>query len=101
MRAKRETLYIKDDDDSWNKEKETVKKMIDKSIQEISRKSVRSLIDWKSINDDYNDMNSEFSNMCIHIQKHSMAGDSRDKVYPKVMKKIAHSAPLTREDVVK
>ena len=44
--TKRETLYIKDDD-SWNKEKETVKKMIDKSIQEISRKSVRSLMDQR------------------------------------------------------
>ena len=75
--------------------------MIDKSIQEISRKSVRSLMDWKSINDDYNDMNSEFSNKCIHIQKHSMAKDNRDKLYPKVMKKLAHSATLTREDIVK
>ena len=98
--TKRETLYIKDDD-TWNKEKETVKKMIDKSIQEISRKSVRSLMDWKSTNDDYNDINSEFSNKCIHIQKHSMAGDDRDKLYPKVMKKLAHSATLTREDIVK
>ena len=33
--------------------------------------------------------------------KHSMAGDNRDKLYPKVMKKLAHSATLTREDIVK
>ena len=69
--TKRDTLYIKNDD-NWNKEKETVKEMIDKSIQEISRKSVRSLMDWKSINDDYNDINSDFSNKCIHIQKNSI-----------------------------
>lgn len=100
MRAKRETLYIKNDD-NWNKEKETVKEIIDKSIQEISRKSVCSLMDWKSNNDDYNNINSDFSNKCVHIQRHSMAGDSRDKVYPKVMKKIAYSATLTRQDVVK
>jgi len=98
--TKRDTLYIKNDD-NWNKEKETVKEIIDKSIQEISRKSVCSLMDWKSINDDYNNINSDFSNKCVHIQRHSMAGDSRDKVYPKVMKKIAHSATLTREDIVK
>lgn len=98
--TKRETLYIKNDD-NWNKEKETVKEIIDKSIQEISRKSVCSLMDWKSINHDYNNINSDFSNKCVHIQRHSMAGDSRDKVYPKVMKKIAHSATLTRQDIVK
>ena len=94
--TKRDTLYIKNDD-TWNKEKDTVKKMLDKSIQEVSRKSVRSLMDWKADNDeDYKDINSEFSNKCIYMQMQSMAGDNRDKLYPKVVKKVANSVALHR-----
>jgi hypothetical protein len=97
--TKRDTLYIKNDD-TWNKEKDAVKKMLDKSIQEVSRKSVRSLMDWKADNDeDYKDINSEFSNKCIHMQMQSMAGDNRDKLYPKVVKKVANSVALHRNDI--
>ena len=68
--TKRDTLYIKNDD-NWNKEKDVVKQMLDRSIQEISRKSVRSLMGWKADNDeDYKDINSEFSNKCIYMQMH-------------------------------
>ena len=99
--TKRDTLYIKNDD-TWNKEKDTVKKMLDKSIQEVSRKSVRSLMDWKADNDeDYKDINSEFSNKCIYMQMQSMAGDNRDKLklYPKVVKKVANSVALHRNEM--
>ena len=97
--TKRDTLYIKNDD-TWNKEKDTVKKMLDKSIQEVSRKSVRSLMDWKADNDeDYKDINSEFSNKCIYMQMQSMAGDNRDKLYPKVVKKVANSVALHRNQM--
>ena len=51
--------------------------MLDRFIQEISRKSVRSLMGWKADNDeDCKDINSEFSNKCIHMQMQSMAGDT-------------------------
>ena len=52
---------------------------------------------WKADNDeDYKDINSEFSNKCIHLQMQSMAGDNRDKLYPKVIKKVANSVALNR-----
>ena len=68
--AKRETLYIKDDD-KW--EKDTSEKKLESAIQEVSRKSMTSLMDWKHENPDYQDMDSEFSKRCINIQKQSIA----------------------------
>ena len=93
--TKRETVYIKDDN-CWSKENEKVKQLLNNSIQAISRKSVNSLTQWKSENDDYNDVNSDFSELCLHIHKHSIAGYDRDKFYPKVMKKITGHVHLTK-----
>lgn len=55
---KRETIYIKEDD-KWTKEDDDVN--MRKAVQEISRKSVGTLIDWKQTNPDYVDGDSEFS----------------------------------------
>ncbi len=98
--AKRDTLYIKNDN-CWNKDTELVKEMMNKSIQAISSKSVQSLIQWKSENEDYNDINSAFSELCLHVHKNSIAGYDRDKFYPKVMKKIASSVPLNKTIIKK
>jgi len=98
--AKRDTLYIKNDN-CWNKDSAIVKEMLDKSIQAISRKSVLSLTQWRNENDDYKDINSEFSDLYLYMHKHSIAGYDRDVFYPKVMKKIAHSVPLNKSIVKK
>jgi len=100
--VKRDTVYIKDDD-CWNKESEKVRDILGKSIQAISCKSVQSLMQWKSENNDYNDINSDFSELCLHMQRNSIAGCDRDKFYPKVMKKVAgsvHLMPGTRRPLV-
>ena len=49
--VKRETMYIKDDD-KWKKDKEINKQKLNDAIQEVSRKSMISLMDWKNV--DYN-----------------------------------------------
>ncbi len=84
--VKRETMYIKDED-KWNKEEDSSK--LNKAIQEVTRKSMGTLLDWKAENPDYKDNDSEFSNRCITIQKNSMAGYDRDTYYPKVVKAVA------------
>ena len=83
---KRETMYIKDDD-KWTKETSSAK--LNTAIQTITQKSTRTLLDWKKVNPDYSDHDSEFSNKCIVIQRNSMAGYDRDTYYPKVIKAIA------------
>ena len=49
--VKRETMYIKGDNE-WQKEKETNTQKLNDTIQEISRKSMTSLMEWKT-NPDY------------------------------------------------
>ena len=83
---KRETMYIKDDD-KWTKETGPTK--LNTVIQRISQKSTRTLLDWKKVNPDYNDHDSEFSTRCIVIQRNSMAGNDRETYYPKVIRTIA------------
>ena len=89
--VKRETMYIKDDD-KWNKEEDSTK--INKVIQEVTRKSLRTLLDWKAENPDNNDNDSEFSNLCIIIQKNSMAGYDRDTYFPKVARAVAKEVAI-------
>jgi hypothetical protein len=88
---KRETMYIKDDD-KWTKETGPAK--LNTVIQRISQKSTRTLLDWKKVNPDYNDHDSEFSNRCIVIQRNSMAGHDRETYYPKVIRAIAKEVTI-------
>jgi len=83
---KRETMYIKDDD-KWTKETGPAK--LNTAILTISQKSTRTLLDWKKVNPDYQDNDSEFCTRCIVIQRNSMAGYDRDTYYPKVIRAIA------------
>ena len=83
---KRETMYIKDED-KWNKEEDDTK--LRNAIQTVSRKSVKTLIDWKQVNPDYEDGDSEFSQECLSMQRHSVAGDDREVYYPKVARLVA------------
>ena len=83
---KRETMYIKDDD-KWTREEDSTK--INKVIQEVTRKSMISLLDWKDENPDDKDRDSAFSERCIVIQQQSMAAYNRDTYFPKVARAIA------------
>ena len=91
--VKRETMYIKDDD-KWTKEVDSTK--LNRVIQTITQKSTRTLLDWKKVNPDYNDNDSEFSNLCIVIQRNSMAGYDRETYYPKVIHAIARETIINK-----
>ena len=88
---KREIMYIKDDD-KWTKEVGPAK--LNSAIQTITQKSTRTLLNWKAENPDYKDHDSEFSNLCIVIQRNSMAGYDRDTYYPKVIRAIAKEVTI-------
>ena len=93
--VKRETMYIKDDN-KWNKEDNGDK--LRGAIQEVSRKSTASLLEWKGSNPDYDDMNSEFSERCIVIQQQCSAGANRDNYYPKVIKTLVKETAIDKND---
>jgi hypothetical protein len=83
---KRETMYIKDEN-KWEKEEDT--KKLKNAIQEVSRKSMISLVEWQDTNPDFQDMDSEFSNKCISMTQQCIAGSNRDVYYPKVIRSLA------------
>jgi len=84
--AKRETIYVKDHN-VWDKEQSVEK--LENAIQEVSRKSIKSLLDWKKTNPDYCDMDSEFSKKCIPMQQNSTGICNKDSFYPKIIQKLA------------
>jgi len=83
---KRETIYIKDEDE-WTKQIDDTK--LQKAIQTISYRSMGKLSEWKQNNPDYKDCNSEFSNKCVNIHRNTMAGSDREVYYPKVIHLVA------------
>ena len=93
---KRETMYIKDED-RWQKEENN--KKLSNAIQEVSRKSISKLNDWKVENPDYNDMNSDFSNKCLTIQKESNVGSHREIFYPKIVKTIVKESVINKNSI--
>ena len=96
--VKRETLYIKDED-AWNKEKEKAKDKIFKGIQELSRKSLGELLLWKQENPEYDDINSEFSNKCVVIQKESISGHDKTKNFGKIMHNVCNNVHVDSKTV--
>jgi hypothetical protein len=94
---KRDTVYIKENNE-WNKEEDDVK--IRSAIQEVTRKSMGTLIDWKKNNPDYADMDSQFSQDCLSIQRNSVAGFERETVVPKVIRELNRSITLDKENLI-
>jgi hypothetical protein len=84
--VKRETMYIKDDNE-WTKQTDDTK--LQNAIQTISYRSLGKLTEWKQENPDYKDCNSDFSNKCVIIQRSIIAGYERSVYYPKVIHALA------------
>jgi hypothetical protein len=88
---KREIVYVKENNE-WSKEDDDVK--MRSAIQEVSRKSMGTLIDWKKNNPEYVDVNSRFSQQCMDMQRNSLAGYERDTLYPRVVRELNRAIAL-------
>ena len=84
--VKRETIYVKEEDE-WDKEKSH--EVIQKGIQEITCKNMCQLSEWRENNPEYENMESELGEKSIVMQQNSMAGPKRNEFYPKIIKNIA------------
>ena len=91
---KRDTVYIKDNNE-WSKEADDAK--IRSAIQEVSRKSIGTLINWKKNNPEYANVNSQFSNECISMQRNSVAGYERDTLFPRVIKELNRAIAISKD----
>ena len=95
--AKRETIYVKEEE-QW--EKDHSKDVIQKGIQEITRKNMCQLMEWREDNPEYQDIESELGEQSILMQQNSMAGPKRDEFYPRIIKNIAKDTILDKKMVL-
>jgi hypothetical protein len=98
--AKREILYIKDED-KWIKEDET-KPILTKAIKQIAHKNIKKISDWQKINPQFSDPDSKQNDKYLKIICESMSGSSKeecDKNYDKIIKKLVKESiiPLTEK----
>ena len=82
------------DENKWEKEENTTK--LKNAIQEVSRKSMVTLVEWQDTNPDFQDMDSEFSNKCISMTQQCIAGSNRDVYYPKVIRSLAKETMIEK-----
>ena len=95
--AKRDTIYVKEED-QW--EKDASKIVLEKGIQEITRKNMCKLSEWRDDNPEYQDMESDLGEQSILMQQNSMAGGKRDEFYPKIIKNIAKETIIDKKMVL-
>jgi hypothetical protein len=92
--AKRNTLYIKEND-TWDKDGS--QDMLKKGIQEIVRKSHKELCNLKDNNSvEYADMDSDFSMKCIEIQRNITPFAPREVSIGKVVSNISKNTTLNK-----
>jgi len=96
--VKRETIYVKEED-QW--EKDQSKEVIQKGIQELTRKNMCQLSEWREENPEYNDFDSDLSELSIVMQQHSMAGAKREEFYPKIIKNLAKETTVDKSTGLK
>jgi len=93
---KRNTLYVKEDDE-WSKEgsHDTIKK----GIQEITSKTHGTLIQMKRDNaEEYADGDSDFSNKCISIQRNLTPSYPRETSIGKIVGNISENTILMKSE---
>ena len=92
--VKRETIYVKEEN-QWDKEKSHI--VIQRGIQEITRKNMCQLTEWREENPEYENMDSEIGEKSMVLQQNLMAGNKRDEFYPKIIKNIAKETILDKK----
>ena len=88
---KRDKMYIRDEN-KWEREQEKVKEKLYTGIRELCCKSIGSLNDWKHENPDYENIDSDFSNKCLTMQKESFSMGHEN--YCKVSRNIAKESKI-------
>jgi len=89
---KRKTLYIKENDE-WDKEGS--QDILLKGIQEVTRSTMKTLINEKVIQaEEFADMESDFSKKCLVIQRNLIPTAPRETAFSKVMENITKNSGI-------
>jgi hypothetical protein len=86
--AKRETLYIKDEN-KWEKDTEDTKKMV-KAVRDVDKKNYQLLSNWKEIYPECANSKSKQSDEYLKVVNKVMDGDEENvnKVIKRVSKQV-------------
>ena len=89
---KRKTLYIKENNE-WDKEGS--QDILLKGIQEVTRSTMKTLINEKVIQaEEFADMESDFSKKCLVIQRNLIPTPPRENAFSKVMENITKNSGI-------
>jgi len=92
---KRNTLYIKENDE-WDKEGSQDQLLY--GIKVVTGRAHQRLCDLKEENpEEYSDMDSDFSNKCINIQRNLLPGFPRESTFGKVIDSISNGSIVEKE----
>ena len=95
--SKRETLYIKDDD-QWTKDDEQ-KTHLTKAIKQVANKNMKQIREWQKLHPEYNDPDSKQNDKYMKIVLNSMSGSTKeesDKNYEKIARNIVKEVVIEK-----
>jgi hypothetical protein len=100
--AKRETLYIKDQDE-WTKE-DTNKTKLLKAIKTVSNKNIQQIFEWQKKYPEYNDPESKQSDKYMEMILNTMSGsttEEQEKNVGKIVKNITKEVIIDKNIIDK
>jgi len=94
---KREVLYIKNDNNEWNKEDDD-KPLLTKAIKQIANENIKNITEWQKKYPGCTNSDSRKNDLYLNIVSNSMCGSTKEetnkninKIISKVSKKVAIS----------
>jgi hypothetical protein len=93
--AKRETLYVKDND-TWEKE-DTDKKKITRAIRHVSIRNAKQVGEWAKENKGYNDSSSKKSDKYLKIVSEANGGEPEE--LNKIIKNISTNVIIDKNEI--
>jgi hypothetical protein len=97
--SKRETLYIKDDNE-WHKE-EHHKPILTKAIKEVANKNIKKIQEWQKLHPEYNNPDSKQNDAYMQIVLNSMSGSTKEeatKNYEKIIKNVIKETVIDKNN---
>jgi len=95
--SKRETIYIKDDN-QWTKDDEN-KTSLMKAIKQVANKNIKQIPEWQKVHPNYCDPDSKDNDKYMNIILNSMSGSTKEeseKNYEKIAKNIAKEVVINK-----
>jgi hypothetical protein len=91
---KREIMYIKDNDE-WTKE-DTSKPLLTRAIKIIANENIKKISEWKQMNPDCTNSDSNKNNVYLNIVSNAMSGSSQEETNKNIGKIISNIVKETQ-----